>query len=340
MSQVQVVVSYYRDGSVYPRSGPEARQREVYWANIAVNAATWRHVAGGDSDFVVYAGDEPTDDARRVLDRAGAEVRPLAFDHRPPDDFYDRYLGTLFVLDTMAALAATVADDDLVVFVDPDIVWVRSPDPLLEEVRRGGIVAYELHVPDDLELCDLTRRQQTEILAELVDDGPDPAGPAITHFGGEIYAMAGAELRELVPRSEMLWTDNLARYTDGRGPYFHMEEHVMNGLLWCHGEQAGRANPHLERIRTLPRPMGSRQRAHPGLVAWHLPIEKDKGFLEVLTHLIEGRPMPPVGPAYERWLARRMGVAPVGGRWLADRARQLKWTLLRTGRGKGPEYGL
>lgn len=338
MSRVHVVVSYFRDGSHYPRSGPEARQREVYWGDIAVNAATLRHV-DTDAAFVVFCGDDPTEPAARVLARAGADVRRLPFAHRPPDDFYVRYLGTLYVLDTMAAIAPEVAPDDVVLFVDPDIVWPRPIGPLVDDVRRGGIVAYELHVPETLDMCDLTRRQQTEILAGTVADGPDPDGPAITHFGGEIYGMLGSELAEVVPLSEAIWTETMARYERGE-PHFNMEEHVMNGLLWCRGEQGGRANPHLERIRTLPSPMGSRHRAHDALVAWHLPIEKDQGFLDVLTHLDGGGSLPPVGPAYVAWLGRRMGIAPVGRRWLADRARQVRWKVLRTGRGKGPIYGL
>jgi hypothetical protein len=337
--RVVVAISYFRDGSVYPRSGPRDRQGDVYWANIAVSGATLRHVAGPDVELVVFAGDEPPADAASLLQAAGAEIRALPFARRPPDDFSERYVGSLYVLDTMAALATELADDDVVLFADPDVVWARSPGPLVDEVRRGGVVAYDLGVPDTVPMCDLTRRQQGEILGEMTGEGPAGSAGAYTHFGGELYGLLGVELRSVVPELDRLWDATLHRYRAGL-PRYTVEEHLLNAVLWARGEQTGRANPHLQRVRTLPAPFGTRKRVTPELVAWHLPMEKDKGFLRVFRHLAAGRSLPPPGPGYQRWLRRQMGVAPAGRRWVADRARQVKWAATGRSRGGTPNHGL
>jgi hypothetical protein len=338
-ARVVAIVSYFRDGSLYPRGGRPDQQGDVYWANIAVNATTFRHVAGPGPEFVVFAGDEPPPAAAALLSAAGAEIRPLDFARRPPDDFYRRYAGSLYVLDTMAALAGELHDDDVALLVDPDVVWASRIDPLVAEVRRGGVVAYDLAVPDTLPMCDLSRRDQGAILTELTGHGPDPRGDALTHFGGELYGVLGRELRALLPELERLWAGTMARY-EQQLPHYNVEEHFLNAVLWQRGEQVGRANDHLQRVRTLPKPFGTRERVHPGLVAWHLPMEKDQGFLTAFAHLRRGRGLPPVGPEYQRWLRRRMGVAPVGRRWVMDRARQVRWAITGRSRGGTPNHGL
>lgn len=335
-----MVVSYFADDSVYPRSGRRSKQRETYWANIAVNATTLRHVGGPDVEFVVFAGDHPSPGAAELLDAAGAEVRQVAFGHRPPLGFYHRYAGTFYVLDAMTALATEVAPGDVLLFVDPDIVWANPLGPLLAEVREGGIVAYELEVPDSVPLVDLTRRQQSDILVEMTGAGPARDQPALTHFGGEFYGMLGSELVTLLPAVEQLWEETLRRH-ERREPHHNLEEHVLNAAMWGRGEVSGRANALLQRVRTLPAPFGTRDRARSDLVLWHLPLEKDKGFLRVFRELADGRSMPPVGPTYQRWLGQRVGIRPTGGRWLADRARQAKWLLGGRSRVTNPtNYGL
>lgn len=321
--RVLVVVSYVPDDSHYPRGGDGRRRRELYWSNIAVQAATLRHVAPA-VEFVVATPDTPPEPAAGVLARAGARMLPVPFTHTPPPGFYARYAGSLYVLDTMAALEREVADDDVLLFVDPDLVWVRAPEPLVEEVRRGGVVGYDLQVPDWLSMCEVPRADQARIIGEVT--GTDLDGDAPVHFGGELYGMRGAELSDVVAGLEPWWEATLDRFARGLD-HFTVEEHLMNALLWQRGEQVGRANDHLQRIRTLPKPVGTRERADAPLVAWHLPYEKDRAFPRLLRRLAAGRPMPPVGPGYERWLRRRMGIDPVGARRVADLGRAVWWRL-------------
>lgn len=318
------IVSYFRESSEHPRSGPAGRRDDTYWTCIAANAATMRHVADTPLEFVVCAGSEPPAALQPLLDAAGVVVRMVPFAHHPPDGFYDRYLGSLYLLDTVQDAAGWVRPDDVVMFVDPDIVWGAPYGPLVDEICAGGVVAYELVVDEVLPMCDLSRRDQATILQEVT--GTDLGGSVPRHFGGEFYGMLGSELPGFAAEVEAMWQEMLRRHAAGQA-HHNSEEHVVNAVLWQRGERSSRAHPYLQRIRTLPGVWGTRERMHDELIAWHLPIEKEVGFPNLVAHLTAGRPFPPAGPAYHRWLRRVMGVEPVGVRRAADVLRQVKWRV-------------
>lgn len=322
--RVVAVVSYHLELGEHPRGGPVDQRDDIYWTCIAANAATMRHVADTPLEVVVCAGTEPAGAAARVLADADVTIRDVPFHHRPPEGFYHRYLGCLYLLDALDDARRWVRPDDVVMFVDPDVVWGAPYTPLVAEIARGGIVAYELVVDEDLPLCDLTRRQQAALLEELT--GEDLGGVVPKHFGGEFYGMLGAEVPAFADQVEALWQVALDRHRRGL-PHHNSEEHLVNAVLWQRGERADRAGRHLQRIRTLPGVWGTRERMHDELVAWHLPIEKELGFRDLVAHLDAGRPLPPVGPDYHRWLRRVMGVEPAGWRRVVDALRPVKWRL-------------
>lgn len=332
-----VVISYFTESSHYPRSGRREDRHAIYWTNIAASVATLRHVGEREAEVIVFAGDDPPARPAKVLHDAGAEIRHLAFRHQPPEDFYYRYVGSLYLLDVMEALAEELDPEDTVIFVDPDVVWLAPLGPLVEEIRRDGVVAYHLDVPESLPMCHLSRREQGEILATITGSGPAADAPAYRHFGGELYGMRGSVLGEILPPLAQLWEATMGRYRDGL-PHYNVEEHLMNAVLWQRDEQDPRGNQFIERIITAPPPRGSRHKARPGLLAWHLPIEKDRGLLRVFRRVASGRPLPPPGPKYTRWLARRVGVHPTPARWLTDRARKVAWATVD--RRDKPSYGI
>lgn len=332
-----MVVSYFADDSEYPRSAPPEQRNRSYWTNIAANAATFRHVQGFDPEIIVYTGDDPPADMRRVLEAAAVEVRHLPFDRRPPVDFYQRYVGSLYVLDTMRELARITGPDDVWLLADPDVVWCAPLDPLIADVRRGGIVTYDLAVPDSVPLCHHSRADQAAMWAEMTGQtAPTPPYPA---FGGELYGLLGHELVEVSAAVERLWDLNMERYQAGL-PHFHVEEHVINAVLHERGVREGRGNAHIQRILTVPHPFGTRERESPGLVGWHLPMEKDRGLRRLYRHVAAGRAMPPVGPAYRRWLGHKVGVKPNAARWVTDHGRRAKWAITGSARNRKPQYGL
>lgn len=324
MGRVVAIVAYSGDRSPHPRSVQPEKLEDAYWTCIAANAATMRHVATTELDFVVCARSGPPPALADLLGSLGVRTRFVPFDHGQSEDFYHRYLGSLYLLDAIADASAWVQPDDVVIFVDPDVVWGASYDPLVADIRSGGVVGYELEVDVDLPLCHLTRLELADLIAEL--DGSDLGGQVPPYFGGEFYGLLGSELKVFAEEVEEVWKVTLDRYERGL-VHFNSEEHVINAVMWQRGERSSRAKPYVQRIRTLPGVFGTRERMHDGLVAWHLPLEKEQGFPQLVRHLLAGRPLPAPGPAYHRWLRRRMGVEPVGMRRVVDAVRPLKWRL-------------
>src|SRR5690606_5603493 len=119
----------------------------------------------------------------------------------------------------MRHLAERTGPDDVWLFADPDIVWCAPLDPLIADVRRGGIVTYDLAVPDSIPLCHHTRAEQTAMWAEMTGgEVPPQAYPA---FGGELYGMLGHELVDVSTAVERLWAETVRRYRAGL-PHFHV----------------------------------------------------------------------------------------------------------------------
>lgn len=332
--EVRVVVSYAPDDSRAPRAGSPERKDDVYWASIAVNAATLRHVAGDGPTFEVRCPSGPPEHVAALLADAGVEVVATPFTHRPPDDFFLRFLASLYMLDTTAAVAEEVADDTLVLFVDPDVVWVADPAPMIAAVHDQGVVAYDLAVPPDLPVGRLTRRQELDLFEAISGQRVEPLPP---HFGGEFYGLRGARLREFVAATGPVWDETLRRYERGQ-LHHNLEEHVFDAVLWQLGVHEGRGNGFIERIMTLPEPFGSRRRYRPELVAWHLPSEKTMGIAKVFDHLVAGRALPALDAGYHAWMRRRMGIDPTPRHLARDFSRWLKWTVTgeaRAGRARG-----
>lgn len=334
-----IVVSYAPDDSRYPRAGRPDRQHDVYWQSIAVHAATLRHVARDDLVFEVHCPTPPPRQVLPLLDAARVDHVETPFRHRPPDNFFERFVGSLYLLDTADAIAQEAADDSVVLFVDPDVVWVDDPHPLIEEVRRSGIVTYDLGLPNDFPIGDLTRHDEAELIEAITGATFDSLPP---HFGGELYGVLGARLRELVAHLAPLWEATLRRHQDGR-LHFNYEEHLFDAALWQLGVMEGRGNRYLERIMTIPAPFGSRERYRPELLAWHLPSEKTVGIANVYARLAAGRGLPTREEGYHTWLRRRMGIRRTPRHLVRDVMRWVKWTATgeaRRARRRGQVGGL
>lgn len=328
---VDVVVSFVLDKSYYPRGGPERRRQLTYWRNIAVNAATLRHVAPRDTvRFRVATNSEPPPRVARVLEDNGATLFHPPFDHEPPRDLYGKFAGSLYVLDTMAWYASNVTDDRIVLFVDPDIVWLRDPTSVAARVHgTDGVMAYDVGYAPDYPCHGLTRRDLAAICRELDPARPIPNDPPPPYFGGEFYGVDARRVPSLAEAASRVWAAALDRHRRGLTT-FRTEEHVLSAVLWWDGVAAGVANEFIRRIWTLPAPFGDRDPARDhALVAWHLPVEKTVGLPAVARHLERGRALPEdVVP----WLARRLGLHSHPGRWPREAALKTKWALDGTAR--------
>lgn len=275
--------------SHYPRvtgegaSSTEAFQA-VYWRCIVASLATSRRMnASAHHVFYTNLGALPTVDGHDIGALFAAwnvEVVRLEYTFLPPDGYYGAWRSQFYVFDILRHLAGTLADGDVAVLLDSDVVWAHPAERLVAATRRAGALTYDVGLEPDLPEHGLTLREMGALYAEVLDalaiDRPPPEAPP-PYTGGEIVAATGATLRRIDALAGPLWAEMLRRHAAGL-PRFYEESHALSFLYYALDILDGTANPFLRRIWTTL-PGGSDARPTDlGLTLWHVPNEKRTGF--------------------------------------------------------------
>lgn len=188
------------------------------------------------------------------------------FDHQPPAGFTKRFSGSLFLLDALEIL-----QHQSTLYLDPDVVCLGALKPMLATLSRT-CGALPIHYPMFDNINGITLGDTWRFHEEL---GEAPGVPV--HLGGECYYIPEDSASTVLARAEYAWRRSLAASELGR-PHFVTEEHLMTYAL--RNLPLHSVEPWLKRIWTTPRHR-TVDGSECGLVLWHLPAEKDRGF----THL-------------------------------------------------------
>ena len=272
----------------------------VYWRCIVASLATSRRMnAGAQHVFYTNLGALPTVDGHDVgalFAAWGVRVVRLEYTFLPPDGYYGAWRSQFYVFDILRHLAGTLADGDVAVLLDSDVVWARPAERLVAATRRAGALTYDVGLEPDLPEHGLSLREMGALYAEVLDalgiDRPPPEAPP-PYTGGEIVAATGATLRRIDALAGPLWAEMLRRHAAGL-PRFYEESHALSFLYYALDILDGTANPFLRRIwTTLPesRPGagdgGSDARPTDlGLTLWHVPAEKRTGFRHLFDEVM------------------------------------------------------
>lgn len=283
-------------------------------------AATLRTV-GVDWPITVSTNRPPRDARlRRVLDEQGVAYRDTPFDHRPPADYFDRFSGSFYLLDAIEDAVSRAPSGSLVLFVDPDCVWVRDPQPMVDALVRDPalLLAYEISYPPDQPALGLTQ-EQMRALFEAASRGRGHERPA--YAGGEFLFGHRDRVAELLPHIEDIWQESLRRHRRGDPVRANTEEHVLSYALAQLGWPGRTANPWVRRLWSEAAPNRNVQGDEEQLVVWHALTQKGKGLSDLFEDVAAGAPiMRSPGPAYRRHLARRLRVRRDPYRFLLHQA--------------------
>jgi hypothetical protein len=218
-----------------------------------------------DYSLVFVTSSTPHKDWVLQFESLGVEIQLIPFDHLPPAGFAEKFLGALFLLDAVAQISA-----DYLLLIDPDVLCVKGLDDLVNDPY--AILALKMDFDSHEPINGITLAEATEIHKEL---GLKVERPI--HYGGELYGIPEKLVPPLRARVDQAWTATLQRWENG-SKYYSTEEHVMSFALL--GMPLREASAEAKRIwtshsyRTVDGSEG-------GLSLWHLPAEKERGFVSL-----------------------------------------------------------
>lgn len=244
-------------------AGPYFRTMTVAFASIR----RWNP----DAELLFISNAAPPDEQRDHFERLRVQVKIVPFLHRPPEGFSRRFTASLYLLDAVNGLTSTT------LIVDPDVLCIDSLDEILIK-SDGKVGALKMDFPPEEDINGINRLQAGELHNML---GEPSAAP--DHFGGEAYLIPVEHRQELISRSERAWQLTLARHATGLSK-FTTEEHILSYAL--RGVPVFHLNEDIRRIWTTHR-YRQVNGDEKSLTLWHLPAEKDRGFLDIYAHVID-----------------------------------------------------
>lgn len=197
------------------------------------------------------------------------------FEHRPPLGLARTFNASFYMLDAMRSVGELATSlTSAIVFVDPDVLCVRSLDHMIAAAGDGvGAYALPYGVNDDIN--GLTR-QEAAVLSAVLDGTGVEASP---HYGGELFVFSAADLTLILDRCERAFSLAIARFTEGLSRYT-TEEHLLSYAL--RNTQIVDLSPYVRRIWTTRRYRNVRGDEH-DLALWHVPAEKGRGFSKLYS---------------------------------------------------------
>lgn len=224
---------------------------------------------------------EPPTPFAGQLAALGVQLLETSFDHRPPDGFWPTFNASLYTVDAIAILARTAEPTDPVLLIDPDVLCTGELTPVLDAIRGSDVLVYPTGFPDDEPSQGLSALDAAVLHRELDPELQEPP----THYGGELYGFTPAGVFPILQRAETAWQLALARWADGRSG-FVTEEHLLNYAL--RRAPLVDATGFIRRIWTTPtfrNVIGDEG----SLLLWHLPAEKDRGFVKLAAAAADPR---------------------------------------------------
>lgn len=276
----RMAVAYWRDGGRYPRATTSGDDDPYLRAATAMVASLRRHVPHAAVEVHTNLTIESPGVAELVA--AGATLVPTPFEHRMPPGYFDKFSASTYAIDVLAALADRAAPNEVSLLIDPDVVWLRHPEPLLRQAGDAGLVCYPIPYPPDFVDLGLTRRQLSDLAVEMTERSIGGDG-LIAHLGGELVGGTPDHLRRFADTCSALWEKSIDRFDRGAAPWLHTEEHVYSVAFHELGHGPVNTTDAMRRVWTRPGRLRNARRDDLDLVAWHALSEKGRG-LDRLYH--------------------------------------------------------
>lgn len=278
-----LVLDRPEDASIFPQVGLDSSHRmfqDVYWRCVACFFATSaRQNPDARHALFTNADELPTVEGLEMKDlmrRLGVDVVRLPITHRLGRDKVKSWNNVFYILDVIAHLDRE-GGFNRAVLLDSDCVWVRPADGLMADVARRGVLSMSIPYSYDEKLNGASRRDMVQAAQRLAGHSFD----FVPNFsGGELFAATRSGLAEVGRAVSAMWSELLVSPPGEVRVY--TEEHLFSIAYEMLGVPTGTADPHIRRLWTALRLNNvTAEDVDSGRCAWHLPMEKKTGFVDL-----------------------------------------------------------
>lgn len=333
-----VSACFYADDGMYPNiKAASIKQRQyLYWRCMAGMFETALRFGGAVDRVMLFTNADPPEDIAAIFDRQKVRCESVPYDTRLPSEV-KLFSGSLYTIDAIRWCARSLADDEKILFLDPDCIVTDDLSNVADAIDRSGLVAYNLRIPRSSVSNGLSRGSIAEICRELLSIPPKTCPDWL---GGELIGLNGATARLLAPVLEKVWPENLARLKAGKTGFL-TEEQLLSGVVASEQLTYFDAGDGLvKRIWT-----GRRYRNHTPFdldnIVWHLPSEKARGFQRLYRIIGADSPLWYADTELrKRLLARIFGLRGDSARELVYIARRAATEAMRAVRGREQRFSV
>lgn len=242
---------------------------------------------------------------------AHSEVVP--FVSRPPQDLWSHFQSAHYLLDAVGRCAKD-GRREVVAFIDPDVLFLRPPQAILESVTLGDFGVIRLPTRPQEPINGLSRKEAWQLHHLASHPNCSESLPA-PHLGGELIVCSPESLGPLASQMRTGMVRSIERRGANAWPWFTTEEHLLS-FATCDGRVVDLGDV-ARRIWTTIRCRD--QSIHDlDLEMLHLPSEKDGGLPGIASAALDKR----------SWF------------WTQDDGEWRGWVARLTSVGRAPSLGL
>lgn len=278
-----LVIDDPTNASGFPQTGHDSSNidfQNVYWRCVVCFYVTLARQSPGSRKLFFTNVDHLPEidgcDIGRIFSDLNVEMVTLHAVRRLGSAKVDSWNNQFFILDIIAHLASR-HDYETVLILDADCVWVRSPDAMIFDIRRRGILSLSQPYPESFAVNGVTRPDMMRAAA-LMTGNPLPCVP---HYsGGELFAATATRVLDVWRYAEAMW-ERLSNAEPGEIPI--TEEGQFLSIIYEYLDvPVGTADPHCRRLWTALRLNNvSMEDKDSARCIWHLPMEKKTGFSDL-----------------------------------------------------------
>ncbi len=231
------------------------------------------------TQLVLATNKMPREEYLDVLTRLQIEVRIIEFVHDPIAFGVKRFRGCFYIFDVI------LNSTESTLYLDPDVLCIADLQEI-EVICNNKIGIFPISIKSNYRMNGLTPTEARGLWEEFIHFAK--AKNEITNFnllGGEILYIPenfNLPLKQIIA-TFLMW--NTTRAQEGR-QFFPTEEHIFTNMLA--GFKTVKLNPIISRIwttKTFVKHQGNRGDIR-NLKLWHLPSEKNRGFVEVYDDIM------------------------------------------------------